>query len=57
MIVLNAIERPWTRTETSRARIVGHQLGAVIDGMSAPAQLLPLPAPSAEALDGALLEQ
>jgi EAL domain-containing protein (putative c-di-GMP-specific phosphodiesterase class I) len=57
MIVLNAIERPWTRAETSRARIVAHQLGAVIDGMSSPAQLVPLPQPSAEALGGALLEQ
>jgi GAF domain-containing protein len=30
-------DRPWTRVEISRARIVGHQLGAVIDALGAPA--------------------
>jgi diguanylate cyclase (GGDEF)-like protein len=30
-------DRPWTRAEISRARIVGHQLGAVIDALAAPA--------------------
>jgi diguanylate cyclase (GGDEF)-like protein len=38
MVVLKAAERPWTRAESSRARIVGHQLGAVVDGLGAPAQ-------------------
>ena len=57
MVALNATERPWTRAETSRARIVGHQLGSVLDGISSPAQLLPLRQPSAEPLDGAVAEQ
>jgi diguanylate cyclase (GGDEF)-like protein len=55
MVALNAKERPWTRAETSRARIVGHQLGAVLDALGAPAaQLVGLP--QSPAL-GALLEQ
>jgi EAL domain-containing protein (putative c-di-GMP-specific phosphodiesterase class I) len=58
MVALNATERPWTRAETSRARIVGHQLGSVLDGLSSPAQLLPLPQPAAETVRGAaVLEQ
>ena len=58
MVALNATERPWTRAETSRARIVGHQLGSVLDGLSSPAQLLPLPQPPAETVGGAaVLEQ
>jgi GAF domain-containing protein len=58
MVALTAVERPWTRAETSRARIVGHQLGAVIDGLASPGQLVELPAPPANgALDGAVLEQ
>jgi GAF domain-containing protein len=57
MVALNATERPWTRAETSRARIVGHQLGGVVDGLSNPAQLLQLPHPAADAVGGALLEQ
>ncbi|MEA2421272.1 MAG: hypothetical protein QOF55_371, partial [Thermoleophilaceae bacterium] len=57
LMALNAAERPWTRAETSRARIVGHQLGAVIDGLGGPAaRLVPLPPPSAQSL-GALIEQ
>ena len=36
MVALKATERPWTRAETSRARIVGHQLGAVVDGLATP---------------------
>jgi GAF domain-containing protein len=27
------IERPWTRTEINRARIIAYQLGAVLDGL------------------------
>jgi GAF domain-containing protein len=59
MIALSTVERPWTRAETSRARIVGHQLGAVVDGFSAePAQLVPLPQPADAPLGGsAVLEQ
>jgi diguanylate cyclase (GGDEF)-like protein len=58
MVALTAVERPWTRAETSRARIVGHQLGAVLDGLSSPAQLVELPAPpSTGSLGGAVLEQ
>ncbi len=33
-------DRAWTRAETSRARIVGHQLGAVIDALAQPAELV-----------------
>ena len=37
-------EAPWTRAETSRARIVGHQLGAVLDALAgSPADLVALP--------------
>jgi diguanylate cyclase (GGDEF)-like protein len=58
MIALSAVERPWTRAETSRARIVGHQLGAVVDGLSPPAELVPLPARADAPLHGgAVLEQ
>jgi diguanylate cyclase (GGDEF)-like protein len=58
MLALSTAERPWTRAETSRARIVGHQLGAVVDGLSGPAELVPLPAPGEASLgSGALLEQ
>jgi diguanylate cyclase (GGDEF)-like protein len=35
LVALNAVERPWTRAETSRARIVGHQLGALFDSLAA----------------------
>src|SRR4051812_36623775 len=42
MLAMKAPERPWTRAETSRARIVGHQLGAVVDGLGAPAPLVEL---------------
>ena len=56
MVALKGQERPWTRAETSRARIVGHQLGAVVDGLgTAPGQLVELP-PQASQLS-ALLEQ
>ena len=37
-------EAPWTRAETSRARIVGHQLGAVLDALAGPPDLVALPA-------------
>jgi diguanylate cyclase (GGDEF)-like protein len=48
MVALSAVERPWTRTETSRARIVGHQLGSVVESMAPPAgRLIPLPSPGA----------
>jgi hypothetical protein len=58
MVALTAVERPWARAETSRARIVGHQLGAVIDGLSSPAQLVQLPTPPSNgALGGAVVEQ
>ena len=57
LVALNAAERPWTRAETSRARIVGHQLGAMLDGLRGPAQLVPLPQPAPGPLGGALLEQ
>jgi hypothetical protein len=55
LVALKAPERPWTRAETSRARIVGHQLGAVVEAFGAPAQLVGLP-PQTPAF-GALLEQ
>ncbi|MEA2411976.1 MAG: diguanylate cyclase [Thermoleophilaceae bacterium] len=55
MVALKATERPWTRAETSRARIVGHQLGAVADALGASAQLVELP-PQAPPF-GALLER
>jgi hypothetical protein len=57
MVALNATERPWTRAETSRARIVGHQLGSVLDGLSSPGRLLPLPQPTNGSHGGAVLEQ
>jgi hypothetical protein len=45
LVALSAVERPWTRAETSRARIVGHQLGAVVDGLATTRpQLVALPA-------------
>jgi EAL domain-containing protein/GAF domain-containing protein len=56
LVALSAAERPWTRAETSRARIVGHQLGAVLESLDAPARLVSLPAPDTGTL-GALLEQ
>jgi hypothetical protein len=33
-------ERAWTRAEASRARIVGHQLGAVVDALAEPPALV-----------------
>ncbi|HEY0630924.1 MAG TPA: EAL domain-containing protein [Thermoleophilaceae bacterium] len=57
MIALNATERPWSRAETSRARIVGHQLGSVLDGLGSRAQLLPLPQPVNGSVGGAVLGQ
>jgi GAF domain-containing protein len=27
------VERPWTRSEINRARIISYQLGAVLDGL------------------------
>ena len=45
LMVLGTVERPWTRVETSRARIIGHQLGPVLDGLaSRPAPVVPLAA-------------
>ena len=40
MLALGDTDRPWTRAETSRARIVGHQLGAVIDALAEPGALV-----------------
>jgi diguanylate cyclase (GGDEF)-like protein len=40
MLAFADSERPWTRAETSRARIVGHQLGAVIEALAQPAALV-----------------
>jgi diguanylate cyclase (GGDEF)-like protein len=57
LVALAASERPWMRAETSRARIVGHQLGAVLDGLGGPAQLVQLHQPTIEPLGGALAEQ
>ena len=58
MIALSTSERPWTRAETSRARIVGHQLGAVVDGLAGPAELVPLPQPADAPMNGgAVAEQ
>jgi diguanylate cyclase (GGDEF)-like protein len=57
LVALSASERPWTRAETSRARIVGHQLGAVLDGFGSPAQLLQFPQSASGTVGGALLEQ
>ena len=48
LVALSAVERPWTRTETSRARIVGHQLGAVMEAfVGARPQLVSVPPPGA----------
>jgi diguanylate cyclase (GGDEF)-like protein len=55
MVALKATERPWTRAETSRARIVGHQLGAVVDGLGTPAGQVVELQPQSPAF-GALLE-
>ncbi len=57
LIALNSAEKPWNRAETSRARIVGHQLGAVLDGLVQPAQLLELPHAANGSLGGAFAEQ
>jgi diguanylate cyclase (GGDEF)-like protein len=56
LVALNAAERPWSRAETSRARIVGHQLGSVLDGLTAAADVVTLHQPAPTTLD-ALLEQ
>ena len=29
----SSVERPWTRGEINRARIISYQLGAVLDGL------------------------
>jgi EAL domain-containing protein (putative c-di-GMP-specific phosphodiesterase class I) len=43
LMVLGAVERPFTRVETSRARIVANQLGAAVGGLGAPApSIMPL---------------
>ncbi|MEA2426655.1 MAG: diguanylate cyclase, partial [Thermoleophilaceae bacterium] len=42
MIAFADAARPWTRAETSRARIVGHQLGAVIEALAGPPALVAL---------------
>jgi diguanylate cyclase (GGDEF)-like protein len=49
LIALTAAERTWTRAETSRARIVGHQLGALLDavGLAPRAPLNGLPGTAA----------
>jgi hypothetical protein len=48
LLAMSAVERPWTRTETSRARIVGHQLGAVVEAFVATRpQLVSVPPPDA----------
>jgi EAL domain-containing protein (putative c-di-GMP-specific phosphodiesterase class I) len=57
LVALNAVERPWTRAETSRARIVGYQLAGVMDSLSAPARLAAVPEPASAAVGGALFEQ
>jgi diguanylate cyclase (GGDEF)-like protein len=40
MLAFGDGERPWTRAETSRARIVGHQLGTVIEALAEPTALV-----------------
>jgi GAF domain-containing protein len=55
MVALAATERPWTRAEESLARILGHQLGAVVDGLASSGKLAGLEAQSPSF--GALLEQ
>ena len=49
LVALAAAERPWTRAETSRARIVGHQLGSVVE-VAPPGDLVSLPVPGAQAV-------
>jgi hypothetical protein len=43
LVAFGADDAPWTRAETSRARIVGHQLGAVLDLLAEPPDLVALP--------------
>jgi diguanylate cyclase (GGDEF)-like protein len=43
MIAFADDARPWTRAETGRARIVGHQLGAVVEALADPPPLVALP--------------
>ena len=43
LVAFSDNEAPWTRAETSRARIVGHQLGAVLDALAEPPDLVALP--------------
>jgi EAL domain-containing protein (putative c-di-GMP-specific phosphodiesterase class I) len=59
LVALAAAERPWTRLETSRARIVGHQLGAVLGSLAGPAQVVALRAlaPARTAATGAVSDQ
>ena len=40
MMAFGDTDRTWTRAETSRARIVGHQLGPVIEALAQPAELV-----------------
>jgi hypothetical protein len=51
---LRAGAQPWTRTDTSRVRIVAHQLGPVIETLAAPTPVTLLPAPPASAIDDAV---
>ncbi|MEA2426710.1 MAG: hypothetical protein QOF37_338, partial [Thermoleophilaceae bacterium] len=55
MIALTTTERRWTRAEESLARILGHQLGAVVDGLASPGKPPDIQAQSPSF--GALLEQ
>ncbi len=43
LVAFGADDAPWTRAETSRARSVGHQLGAVLDALAEPPDLVALP--------------
>jgi diguanylate cyclase (GGDEF)-like protein len=40
MIAFGDAARPWTRAETSRARVVGHELGVVIEALAEPRALV-----------------
>ena len=41
MLAFSSRERPWSRVETSRARVIAHQLGTVIGRPARPEPALP----------------
>ena len=53
VITFRTSGHPWTRTETSRARIVAHQLAPVFESLAQPSPITLVP-PQSAAVDGAV---